>query len=98
MSTWLSPEQVAERTPMSRKAVYGAIRRGELRASKRCGRWMVLEHDLDAWVAAGVPEPAKQLIPPPVARPRRRGGPPAQGSLAALRSIEREVSDEAASA
>lgn len=98
MSIWLSPEQVAERTPMSRKTVYGAIRLGHLRASKRCGRWMVLEEDLEAWIAAGVPERAKARTSPPVARPRRRGGPPARGSLDALRSIEREVSDEAASA
>jgi hypothetical protein len=82
---WLSPEQVAERVPLSRKAIYGAIRRRELVASKRCGRWMVQEQDIETWVAAGVPRP-----PEPDRVRRRISRPPARGSLAALRAIEEE--------
>lgn len=84
VACWLSPEQAAARTPLSRKALYGAIRRGELRASKRCGRWMIRESDLDEWIAGGIP--AESDPSPPARRTRDRR--PAAGSLAALRAIE----------
>lgn len=88
---WISPEEAADRTPLSRKAIYGAIRRGELRAAKRCGRWMISEADLEAWIGAGTAEPAESSVRM-MPRQRRLGQVPAHaGSLAALRSIEAEA-------
>lgn len=83
-TSWLSPTQAAARTPLSRKAIYGAIRRHELRASKRCARRMIRETDLEAWITSGVPDEPQDLP----ARPRLRPSRPAAGSLAALRAIE----------
>lgn len=34
------------------KAVSNAVRRGELPATKRCGRWLIAPDDLEAWVAS----------------------------------------------
>jgi excisionase family DNA binding protein len=48
----LSPEQVAERCGLSRKAVYRAIERGELPASKLCSRLRIKSEDVDQWIAA----------------------------------------------
>ena len=48
----LSPEQVAEMCGLSRRAVYRAIERGELAASRLCHRLRVRPADVDAWVAA----------------------------------------------
>ena len=46
----LSPEDVAMQCGLSRKAVYRAIERGELPASKLCSRLRIKPCDLDAWV------------------------------------------------
>ena len=46
----LSPEEVAQTCALSRRAVYRAIERGELVASRLCNRLRVREEDLDAWV------------------------------------------------
>lgn len=46
----LSPEQVAERCALSRKAVYRAIERGELPASKLCSRLRIRAEDVDEWI------------------------------------------------
>lgn len=87
---WLSPEQAADRTPLSRKAIYGAIQRGELPASKRARRWMIAEDDLERWVTGGAPrDPGPAPAGP---RPRRSAPRQARGSLAALRAIEGEGS------
>ena len=89
--SWLSPAQAAGRTPLSRKAIYGAIRRGELPAAKVTGRWLIAEDALQAWIAGGVR--AENLAER--ARSQHgaaRGRAPARGSLAALRAIEREES------
>jgi excisionase family DNA binding protein len=82
-TVWLSPEQVAERLHLSRKAIYGAIRRGELAAFKVCGRWMIPEQNVEPWIT-GSSEPS--FAPVQGRTPR----PPERGSLAALRAIERE--------
>lgn len=85
---WLSPEQAADRTPLSRKTIYLAIRRGELNASKRGRRWLILDTDLERWVTGGKPSP---LPGSPVGRPKRTITPrEPRGSLAALRAIEGE--------
>jgi excisionase family DNA binding protein len=89
--SWLSPGQAAERTPLSRKAIYGAIRRRELRASKRCGRWMIRQRDLEAWFADGVPEDRSGASAPRALH----AGRPAAGSIAALRAIEEAAASQA---
>jgi excisionase family DNA binding protein len=46
----LSAAEVAERVGLSTKAVRRAIERGDLPASKLCGRIRVRAEDLDAWI------------------------------------------------
>jgi excisionase family DNA binding protein len=82
----LSPDEVASLCGYSRKAIYGAIERGELRATKRCSRWRISVDDLRAWLEEGVPAPASRE-----AAPRRRALPPAplaRGSFRALVASE----------
>jgi excisionase family DNA binding protein len=84
----LSPEEVANLCGYSRKAIYGAIDRGELRATKRCSRWRISVDDLRAWLEEGVPAPAsgeatvRRKTLPPVPLPR--------GSFRALVASEKE--------
>ncbi len=48
--TLLSPAQVAEICGLSRRAVYDAIRRGELRAFRLCARLRISGDDLADWL------------------------------------------------
>lgn len=76
----LSPEDVARACGLSRRAVYRAIARGELRAARLCHRLRVHPMELERWIAEETPSTA-----PPVLRPARRSVPPARGgSLRAL--------------
>ena len=50
MSRLLSPEQVAEQCGLSRRAIYRAIERGELPASKLCGRLRIRSESVDEWI------------------------------------------------
>jgi excisionase family DNA binding protein len=61
----LSPEEVAAQCGLSRKAVYRAIERGELPASKLCSRLRVKPADLDAWIDRNrlQPEPTRPALP-----------------------------------
>jgi excisionase family DNA binding protein len=82
----LSPYEVARLCGYSRKAIYGAIERGELRATKRCSRWRIAVDDLRAWLEAGVPASRE-------ASHRRSSLPPAplpRGSFRALVASEEE--------
>jgi excisionase family DNA binding protein len=84
----LSPNEVASLCGYSRKAIYGAIERGELRATKRCSRWRISVDDLRAWLEEGVPARASRE-----ATVRRRTLPPAplpRGSFRALVASEEE--------
>lgn len=47
---WLSVHAIAERLSVSEKAVRAAIRRGELAATKVCGRIRIAPEDFEAWV------------------------------------------------
>ena len=76
----LAPNEVAQLCGLSRKAVYRAIERGELRASKLCSRLRVSPEDIDRWIEACQVEPAA----PPV--PRRTRVPAAMGR--ALRAAQ----------
>jgi excisionase family DNA binding protein len=81
----LTVNELAQRSKLGEKAVRNAIRRGELRASKLCGRWRIRESDYEAWVEAGTYVPLRRTaaLGPPVS-PRR-------GSLSALKRIEDEA-------
>jgi excisionase family DNA binding protein len=48
----LSPEDVATHCGLSRKAVYRAIDRGELKAARLCSRLRIRPSDVEAWVEA----------------------------------------------
>jgi excisionase family DNA binding protein len=52
----LSPEEIAVRTGLKRRAIYRAIQRGDLRAYKLCDRLRVEEADYEAWLEASVVE------------------------------------------
>jgi excisionase family DNA binding protein len=80
----LSPEEVARLCGLSRRAVYRAIERGELRASRLCSRLRVHADDLEAWRVANVVAPA------PRAPARGRPRPPAEGGLRRLLAVTGE--------
>lgn len=63
----LSPEDVAKRCGLSRKAVYRAIDRGELKASRLCSRLRIREEDMESWIEANRVE----LSGPAAGRQRR---------------------------
>jgi excisionase family DNA binding protein len=46
----MSPEEVARWCGLSRRAVYRAIERGELSASRLCHRLRLRPSDVEAWV------------------------------------------------
>jgi excisionase family DNA binding protein len=48
----LSPEDVAHVCGLSRRAVYRAIARGELRAARLCHRLRVRPEELERWIGA----------------------------------------------
>ncbi len=68
MSALLSPEEVARRCGLSRKAVYRAIERGELKAFRLCSRLRIDPDAVDAWLEANIvthngPAPSSWLAP-----------------------------------
>jgi excisionase family DNA binding protein len=67
----LSPEDVARRCGLSRRAVYRAIERGELPAARLCSRLRIQPGDVEAWIAANQVEVA--ALPEVADFPRRRG-------------------------
>jgi excisionase family DNA binding protein len=74
----LSPEEVARRCGLSRKAVYRAIERGELKASRLCSRLRLRAEDVDSWIEANV------LIPRAAARISAPRPSPARDGLRTL--------------
>jgi len=66
----LSPTDVAGMCGLSRRAVYDAIKRGELRAFKLCSRLRISTTDVDAWLAASL-VPVSGLPAIPSSRPTR---------------------------
>jgi excisionase family DNA binding protein len=60
-----SPEQIAIRVGLSRKAIYRAIERGELVAHRLCGRLRIHPDDEHAWIQEHrvTPAPAAELEP-----------------------------------
>ncbi len=55
----LSPAQVAGMAGLSRAAVYRAIERGELRASRLCGRLRIESSEFEAWKQRSVVGPRR---------------------------------------
>jgi excisionase family DNA binding protein len=64
----LSPEDVACACGLSRRAVYRAIARGELKAARLCHRLRVHPAELERWIA----EETRGADPPTPQRSRRR--------------------------
>src|SRR5262249_55357300 len=75
----LCPEDVARRCGLSRRAVYRAIERGELRASRLCSRIRIRAADVEAWVDEN------QIEPP--SEPARRSRPSPLRSADGLRRL-----------
>lgn len=82
----LSPEDVAHVCGLSRRAVYRAIARGELRAARLCHRLRVQPAELERWIAEETPSSVSPAPKPP----KRRVGTPGRGSLRALLDEVRE--------
>ena len=65
----LSAEDVARLCGLSRKAVYRAIERGELKAFRLCSRLRIDPSAVEAWLARNVVDPTGQAaiprVPPP---------------------------------
>ena len=79
----LTPEHVAQLCGLSRRAVYDAIRRGELPAMRLCSRLRIRSEDLDAWLTSARVTP--QDSPLPVTELRTRPLPP--GSAGSFRAL-----------
>ncbi len=65
-----TPDQVARHTGLSRKAIYRAIERGDLRAYRLCGRLRIKPDDEQAWLEANRVTVAAGPVEPPPPRPR----------------------------
>jgi excisionase family DNA binding protein len=59
----LSPEEVARACGLSRRAVYRAIARGELRATRLCNRLRIHPAEFEKWLEAGTPRPETAAWP-----------------------------------
>jgi excisionase family DNA binding protein len=78
----LSPEEVARQCGLSRRAVYRAIERGELRASRLCSRIRIRVADVEAWVDEN------QIEPPP-----EQAGPARPSPLRSAESLRRLLAE-----
>jgi excisionase family DNA binding protein len=76
----LSPEEVARACGLSRRAVYDAIKRGELPAIRLCSRLRIRAEDLEAWFTRSAVEPAEVTRLP---IPKPAPPPPPPGSFRA---------------
>lgn len=76
----LSPEDVAHVCGLSRRAVYRAIARGELRAARLCHRLRVRPEELERWIGAQTLA-AERPASPEGSRPPRKAP---SGGLRAL--------------
>ncbi len=74
----LTPKQVAAECGLGVRAIYGAIKRGELPAYRLCGRLRIDLDDFKAWKAENEAKPRPTVKP----SQRRRAAP--KNSLRAL--------------
>ena len=85
-ASFRSPEQVARRSGLSRKAIYRAIARGELSAYRLCGRLRIAPQDEQRWLEANR---VSVHSPGPLRRPSAaRPGPPAHSLRRLLEEAE----------
>lgn len=70
MERALTPDQVADLVQLSAEAVRRAVRRGELRASRVCGRLRIMPADVEAWMAASTVAPSPRRAPAEASAPR----------------------------
>lgn len=66
----LSPEEVARACGLSRRAVYRAIARGELRATRLCNRLRIHPAEFEKWIEAGTSRPETAARPDERTTPR----------------------------
>jgi excisionase family DNA binding protein len=69
----LAPNEVAAICGLSRKAVYRAVERGELRASKLCSRLRITPEDVERWITESLVETASRPEPRPAHVPAPNG-------------------------
>lgn len=62
-ASFLSPEDVAEQCGLSRRAVYRAVERGELPASRLCSRLRIRSEDFESWIDVNRVESAAPILP-----------------------------------
>jgi excisionase family DNA binding protein len=82
----LTPQDIEAYTGLEYHAVVRRLKVGEIRGYKLCGKWRVRPEDFEAWLEANVHRPVEPTQP---RVPKRSSRPPAEGSLASLRAIER---------
>jgi excisionase family DNA binding protein len=68
-SAFKSPNEIAELCGLSRRAIYRAIARGELRATRLCGRLRCHAANVEDWIRANRIEPVPNLKQLPEVRP-----------------------------
>src|SRR5919198_264471 len=86
-----SPKQIASLCGLSPRAIYRAISRGELRATRLCGRLRCRTVDVNEWIERNLVEPVPSLKRlPPVGRVIGGGG----GSLRRMLRTDPEAEDE----
>jgi excisionase family DNA binding protein len=73
-----SPKEIAILCGLSPRAIYRAISRGELRASRLCGRLRCRTVDVEEWIERNLVEPVPTLKQLP---PDGRSAPEGRGSL-----------------
>jgi excisionase family DNA binding protein len=76
---FLRPVEAAQLAGLSTRAIYRAIERGDLPASRLCSRLRIERDDFDDWVARSAVR-----IEPPSPVVRTRDVPPARGSFRRL--------------
>jgi excisionase family DNA binding protein len=84
-----SPKEIASLCGLSPRAIYRAISRGELRASRLCGRLRCRTVDVEEWIARSLVELVPTSQQPPV---NGRSAAAGRGSLnRMLRSREADT-------
>jgi excisionase family DNA binding protein len=73
-----SPKEIASLCGLSLRAIYRAISRGELRATRLCGRLRCRTVDVEAWIERGLVEAVSTSQQLPV---NGRSAAPGRGSL-----------------
>lgn len=77
----LTPEQVAERVQLKPQTIRDMCQRRELRATKIARKWRIYPDSVEAWLAAGEPEPG---VLQPIHQPSRHRLPPERRRFRAM--------------